>query len=81
MQICNDSQKCINFFEKKCYALDLRIDSMYQKYNRLSGGKKRSISGKLYLKRIHRLEEKILKLFKRQDVKLERLDFLQDLKK
>ena len=80
MQIINDSTKFITATENKCYALDLRIDSMYKIYNRYSGEKKRSLSGKFYLKRIHRLEEKILNLLQRKEVKLERLDFLQNLK-
>ena len=63
----------INEFELKCSILDAKIDSMYTEYNSFSDSKKRSFSGKLYLHRIHRLEEKILKLFKRKEVKLDNL--------
>ena len=60
--------------------LDKKIDQMYSIYENFSAGKKRSLKGKLYLKKIHNNEERVLKLLKNSKITLSRLDFIQNLK-
>jgi hypothetical protein len=76
-----DPVSFIETAEKKCMKLDKKIDAMYSIYESFEPAKKRSLKGKMYLKKIHNNEEKILKLLKNSKITLSRLDFIQNLKK
>jgi len=67
----------INKFEYLAYVLDKKINDLNIQYNLLNN--KKNLGAFLLLKKIQRNENKILKLLNNKKIRIDRLDFLQNL--